>query len=968
MSYQRIPDTSTKNNDLDNEEMVGIPTVSRAPISRNTDNLYNTALRDLNEPSSRTFSAVSFAGVKDFAVDYLFVGATCVAFAAWGGVLFLSEETALAVASLADDDGVIESVQGIDAFFVASFKTSSLFTSPKRLIGLLMQTSLLPIGCGCLGIFALQSYKAVLSVGEAGKMRAPPANSLVYIDEWRWQYSTTLLQAFIALYGLLALAFTVMAFFAGLSFVDGLVRLVCYQEALCSFVLSYQHMLSLDSSGLEQVSSAMGAAYIIVCVVFAGLFAVLAARTLLVRRVVLFKRARSGGSLLGGTGSEKHDMRMTLNPTGKNDNKNGVSPSANENDAEVDDDDSDPFGPPTESEALLVRSSYGGVHTRSEENGYPGSGRSSLPHRHRKNKTKTAVLVLVFIFMFPALFFIALALPDSFSEVSISTLSSDSSSSSKTRTPLPRFFIRHLDLVMFYAYIYLATLFGVLSQFSDGLRRFMLRRSKLIANFAPSFMPFSVSNAQAGLFVLLIGLMSAEGYYYYAVHEFKRMETEEGRATNLPVVLETAARTVGSLCKVVLGFVVLPVVRNSVWCVAFGLNRNSLIRVHQWTGNVFLLLVLAHGVLMAVATSRVKKNPLTAFPSNFTVGLVLAATCLAFVSMGLLARDCVRRAAYEVFLVAHLVTFGIFIIAVLWHADGAWKFLGGGAVLWVADALIRFARATSLVEVCDASLVARGDVLKISYLTEAGGNICAKPSARHLEPLLHGMAQHVFINVPELSKVEWHPFSISSAAEDDFTTHHIKNQGPETFTGRLHALMIKAKDEGRLDKIRLNIDGPYGRPLEYRRYEKIIFVAGGIGITNIHSSFKTLYLLAKAGLLPVTRVHLIWVAKDPAYFDMFADTFFNVSNDSLHTRFKFSFYITQEHSLMGNELYGTQTPTTSKVPFKLGRPNLLRELVGLSAYGMHALINASGPVDLRDTCHRLAIKCGVDYQDETFQL
>ena len=119
----------------------------------------------------------------------------------------------------------------------------------------------------------------------------------------------------------------------------------------------------------------------------------------------------------------------------------------------------------------------------------------------------------------------------------------------------------------------------------------------------------------------------------------------------------------------------------------------------------------------------------------------------------------------------------------------------------------------------------------------------------------------MYINVPDISPLEWHPFSISSAAEDEVTTHHIKTLGPGTFTHRLAEVTAEASAEGRLGQLRVNIDGPYGVPLEYQRYEKIIFVAGGIGITNIHSSFKTLYVLAKAGLLPVTRVHLIWAAK-----------------------------------------------------------------------------------------------------------
>ena len=94
---------------------------------------------------------------------------------------------------------------------------------------------------------------------------------------------------------------------------------------------------------------------------------------------------------------------------------------------------------------------------------------------------------------------------------------------------------------------------------------------------------------------------------------------------------------------------------------------------------------------------------------------------------------------------------------------------------------------------------------------------------------------------------------------------------------------------------------------------------------------------------------------------MFQETFEKVGRDSLHTRFKFSFYVTKDEN-------ASRRRHASAVPFQVGRPNLLRELSGLSAYGMHALISASGPKDLRETCHRLAIKCGADYSEEAFQL
>ena len=311
----------------------------------------------------------------------------------------------------------------------------------------------------------------------------------------------------------------------------------------------------------------------------------------------------------------------------------------------------------------------------------------------------------------------------------------------------------------------------------------------------------------------------------------------------------------------------------------------------------------------------------------------------------------------QVFYYSHHVFLMLFAVVLL-HADGSWKYILAGIVLWVVDRAVRVMRAMNAVEVKEASIVGMGNVLKLSYHIQAGGKLCSDLTTHKVEPLLHGMGQYCFINVPDISHTEWHPFSISTAADDPLTTHHIQNMGPDTFTGKLHRRMNEAMTMNRVSSLRINVDGPYGSPLEYWRYEKIVFMGGGIGITPLHSSFRTLYVLAKAGLLPVTRVHLIWVAKSPVYFEMFSDTFHTVARDSLHTRFKFSFFVTQEHSVR----------TKTSLPYQLGRPNLLKELVGLSAYGMHALMYVSGPKDLKDTCRKLAMQCGIDFQAENFEL
>lgn len=62
------------------------------------------------------------------------------------------------------------------------------------------------------------------------------------------------------------------------------------------------------------------------------------------------------------------------------------------------------------------------------------------------------------------------------------------------------------------------------------------------------------------------------------------------------------------------------------------------------------------------------------------------------------------------------------------------------------------------------------------------------------QPLCHLMGQYVYLNVPAVSSLEWHPFTISSAPTDSTTTHHIKVMGGLNggqWTAKLHKLAMR---------------------------------------------------------------------------------------------------------------------------------------------------------------------------------
>merc|ERR1712032_233570 len=63
-------------------------------------------------------------------------------------------------------------------------------------------------------------------------------------------------------------------------------------------------------------------------------------------------------------------------------------------------------------------------------------------------------------------------------------------------------------------------------------------------------------------------------------------------------------------------------------------------------------------------------------------------------------------------------------------------------------------------------------------------------------------------------------------------------------------------------------DGPYGPPLDPTPYSAILLVAGGIGITPMHSNFRLLAQLSNRSELPASLelVRLVWIARSEALF------------------------------------------------------------------------------------------------------
>ena len=148
--------------------------------------------------------------------------------------------------------------------------------------------------------------------------------------------------------------------------------------------------------------------------------------------------------------------------------------------------------------------------------------------------------------------------------------------------------------------------------------------------------------------------------------------------------------------------------------------------------------------------------------------------------------------------------------------------------------------------------------------------------------------QWLFLQVPEVSHTQWHPFTITSCPFDPYVSVHIRQVGD--FTRSLGDALgcgpAQARDLEGLDPMgmyevalqngqmmpSLRIDGPYGAPAEdVFENEIAVLIGTGIGVTPWASILKNIWHLRSGPNPPqrLRRVEFIWVCKDTSSFEWF---------------------------------------------------------------------------------------------------
>ena len=169
-----------------------------------------------------------------------------------------------------------------------------------------------------------------------------------------------------------------------------------------------------------------------------------------------------------------------------------------------------------------------------------------------------------------------------------------------------------------------------------------------------------------------------------------------------------------------------------------------------------------------------------------------------------------------------------------------------------------------------------------------------KLSRNDISHLSYEPGQYFFINIPDISLNEWHPFTATAILDDSivFCIKRLKSKKTSekrTWTQRLaeRAQSITTKADEITSgapvtplPLALRLSGPFGHT-DFTSYERLLLVAGGIGITPMIAIFANLKKRQLLGqeIGTLKHVQLVWMSRSVGEFRLFEEVLSLLAED-----------------------------------------------------------------------------------------
>ncbi|CAN4098885.1 unnamed protein product [Withania somnifera] len=253
-------------------------------------------------------------------------------------------------------------------------------------------------------------------------------------------------------------------------------------------------------------------------------------------------------------------------------------------------------------------------------------------------------------------------------------------------------------------------------------------------------------------------------------------------------------------------------------------------------------------------------------------------------------------AGFNAFWYAHHLLFLVYILLILhgffifltkeWYKKTTWMYLAVPVLAYATERSLIFYEHSHHVNIIKA-VTYTGNVLAL-YMSKPPG-------------FKYKSGMYLFVKCPDISTFEWHPFSITSAPDDNYLSVHIRTLGdwttelktrfekvcaPQAAQSRKGSLvrmetkMYSNVEQSQSEFPKIMIKGPYGAPAQnYKKYDILLLIGLGIGATPFISILKDLLnneseLNQQGGESSSSkrgphRAYFYWVTREQGSFDWF---------------------------------------------------------------------------------------------------
>ncbi|CAL5382027.1 unnamed protein product [Camellia sinensis] len=340
-----------------------------------------------------------------------------------------------------------------------------------------------------------------------------------------------------------------------------------------------------------------------------------------------------------------------------------------------------------------------------------------------------------------------------------------------------------------------------------------------------------VCGIELAMFVMFIALLiwSFSAHLHIFFSDVGRQAMQKGDKINggfgrWEVKLDRVGLTLGLVGNICLAFLFFPVTRGSSLLPLFGLSLEASIKYHIWLGHITMVLFTSHCVfyiIYCVVTNRFSEMLKW---STIRVSNVAGELSLLFgLFLWVTTYPRIRQKMFELFYYTHHL-YILFMIFYIFHLGFSYSFtILPSFYLFMVDRFLRFLKSRQGVYLVSARVMSC-ETVELNF---------SKSRALSYTP-----TSIIFINVPSVSRLQWHPFTISSSSnlEPDELSIIIKNEG--SWTEKLYQMLSSPSP---VDRLGMSIEGPYGSiSTDFLRHDMPVMVSGGSGIAPFISITRDL--------------------------------------------------------------------------------------------------------------------------------